>query len=79
MPRVVAVAAVEVSIVLGEHVDVVEDEAVEVAARSDLCEPDVHRHRLVEDRQRLALCEYNKTWKFPCKTPPSQFIVVNKL
>ena len=64
MTRAVVGAAVEVSIVLGEHIDVVEDETVEVAARSDLCEPGVHRHRFVEDCLRIALCEYNQIYKF---------------
>ena len=59
MPWDVVGTTVEVSIVLGEHIDVVDEETVEVAARSNLCEPGVHRHRFVEDRQRIALCEYN--------------------
>ena len=63
MPRDVVRTAVEVSIVLGEHVDVVEDETVEVAARSDLRESGVHRHRLVEDRPRLPLIEIVHYWK----------------
>ena len=55
MPRDVVRTAVEVSIVLGEHVDVVEDEAVKIAARSDLRESGVHRRTLVEDGYRLPL------------------------
>ena len=59
MPRPID-ADVEVSIVLRQHVDVVEDDAVEGEQRARHLEADVHNRRFVEHvRRRLRAAKTN--------------------